>query len=447
LYQKTLYTEATPLIVAKPPFLKSFKIHYDKMTLRLSFSIVFSLSLIPLPFLTGCQRKPSPIAAPEPPVVTVESPALRSLDEVAEFTGRLAPIEKQIVQSQVTGYLQEILFKDGDLIEPGQPLYTIDPKPYEAALLNAKAMVAKSTADFEAAEKRQRLAKADWDRAQRASQGTFSQQDLDVFRTTSETASSALQAALGAVDSAKAAEMKAAFDRQNCTIRNSVSIPGRINRTQITLGNLVVAGQTILCEVTSLDPIFAYWEVDEETSLRYRRQVFDVKSIPDPRGDTKLNCWVGLKDEVRGENGKWPHQGYVDYLAPEIVRGSGTREVRGVLENDDYRLSPGDSIRVQVTSGATTKKLTVPEIAIGSQQQQKFVYCVVTKDGKSTAEFRPVKLGPVRELNGVRLQIIESGLTSEDKIVVNGLLRVRPGLEVKATEQSTPVGANPGKGR
>ncbi len=197
----------------------------------------------------------------------------------------------------------------------------------------------------------------------------------------------------------------------------------------------------MLCKVVSLDPIYVYWDVDEATSLTYRRKIFDEKSLPDPRGENKLSFWVGMKDEKKGTDGKWPHSGFVDYIAPEIVRGSGTREIRGVLSNENYRLSPGDSVRVQVTMGPSSSVLTIPDIAVGSQQQQKFVYVVNTKDGKSVAEFRPIGLGPAYELGGVRLQVVTDGLREDEPIVVNGLLRVRPGAEVSPQKQETAISA------
>jgi multidrug efflux pump subunit AcrA (membrane-fusion protein) len=171
----------------------------------------------------------------------------------------------------------------------------------------------------------------------------------------------------------------------------------------------------------------------------YRRMIYDEKKIPDPRTDKKLNCWIGLRDENRNADGKWPHSGAVDYIATEIIRGLGSREIRAKIDNPgpNYRLGPGDSVRVQVVAGATEEQIIIPEVAIGSQQQQKFVYVVGEKDGKPIAEFRPVALGPVREIGEVRWQIIKSGITLKDRVVVNGLLRVRPGAAINPTETTS----------
>jgi multidrug efflux pump subunit AcrA (membrane-fusion protein) len=161
----------------------------------------------------------------------------------------------------------------------------------------------------------------------------------------------------------------------------------------------------------------------------YRRMVYDAKTLPDPR-QHPLDCWIASKDEAG-----YPHKGFINYIAPEVSRGTASRELRGVIENPGFRLTPGDSVRVKVSAGPPKKQITVPEIAVGIRQQQKFVYVVVN----GVAEFRPVVVGPVREVNGVRLQVIEKGLTANDMVVVNGLLRVRPGAPVNAKEQTMPV--------
>jgi RND family efflux transporter MFP subunit len=390
--------------------------------------------LVALLGTVGCGGNKAPLAPPEPPVVTVTRPEVRDLDSVTEFTGRLAAMETQEVRAQVTGYLKEIKFTDGALVMEGQALYEIEPEPYDAALANATAMVAKATSDFTTADKQLALAKRDYDRL-KAIGTSVSAQELDKAKNAFDTAESTLASVKASVDSARAMEKKAKFDRANCTIRCEVKGSGMVTRTEITKGNLVQAGQTLLCRVTSLDPIYVYFDVDEDTSLQYRRRIFIDKTLPNPRSETKLQLWVGTKDETRNADGKWPHTGEVNYVAPEIIRGLGTREVRGSIANPDHRLTPGDSVRVQVTSGANEKLMLVPEIAIGSQQQQKFVYVIAEKDGKSIAEFRPVVVGPVREIEGVRMQVIRSGLAPTDRFVVNGVLRVRPGAEVKPTEQ------------
>ncbi len=392
----------------------------------------------------GCGGRRPAVAPPSAPVVTVEYPVIRSLASLGEFTGRLEAVESQVIQAQASGYLREIKFKDGAIVQPGDILYEIEDEPYEAALMNTKAIVAKSASEIATIENQLRLATADFERAKALLPNrAISQQEFDEKKTTFDTATTALMAANANLEAAKASQRKAEFDLVNCTIRSGLRSPGRVTRTEITPGNLVVAGQTVLCKIVSLNPIYAYWDVDESTSLAYRRKIFDEKSLPDPRGDSKLSFWVGLRDEKKGADGKWPHAGWVDYIAPEIIRGSGTREIRGVLANDNYRLSPGDSVRVQVTTGPEAAVLTIPEIAIGSQQQQKYVFVVVQKEGRSIAEFRPIRLGPVYELGGVRVQVVPEGLREDEPIIVNGLLRVRPGAEVQPQTQTSKISPSP----
>jgi RND family efflux transporter MFP subunit len=388
----------------------------------------------------GCTGKgPPPPAPPDPPVVTVEHPVERTLDSYAEFTGYLDAVERQQVRAQVTGYLQQVKFKDGDYVKKGQELFAIDPLPYRAAADSAKAAIARAEADLLSAKAKLLSAERDFARTEKS--GGVSQQEVDTYRANRDAAVAVQQSGVAAIASAKANLVTAEFNLANCTVRSEVAGVGRVSRTQVTPGNLVSAGTTVLCSVTSLDPIYAYFVVDEQTSLAYRTSIFDKKEIPNPRDvyGPGLKCFVGLKDETG-----YPHAGKVDYAAPEILRGTGTREVRGTIPNPDpYRLGPGDSIRVRVESGAAKKLVTIPEAAVGSQQRQKFVYVVGRGEaGDEVAEFRPVTLGPVREVGGVRLQIVDAGLTPADRVVVNGLLRVRPGVPVKAELKPSPVPAD-----
>ena len=385
----------------------------------------------------GCSGKgPPPPAPPEPPAVTVEHPVERTLDSYAEFTGYLDAKERVDVRAQVTGYLKEVKFTEGDYVKKGQELYVIDPLPYKAAKDSAVAAVAKAKADAASAEAR--LVSAERDYARSQSTTGVSKQEVDTYKANKDAAEAAKQAAAAAIASADAAVVAAEFSLTNTVVRSEVSGVGRVSRTQVTPGNLVESGKTVLCTVTSLDPIYAYWVVDEQTSLAYRKTILDKKELADPR-DTKgpgLKCFVGLKDEAG-----FPHAGKVDYAAPEILRRTGTREIRGVVPNPEpYRLGPGDSIRVRVESGPARKLVTIPEAAVGSQQRQKFVYVIGKNEkGEEVAEFRAVTLGPARQVGGQPLQVVEGGVTPADRVVVNGLLRVRPGLPVKAELKPSPV--------
>ena len=386
--------------------------------------------------MLGCAKAPPPVQPPEPPVVTVTNPIEQDLESYTEFTGRLRAAREVEIRAQVNGYLKKVNFTDGALVKAGDVLYEIDPEPYEAALKSALATVEKTKADIATAESQYRQAASEFDRAEK-SKAALSAEEFDKRRATKEAAEAVRTSAKAATGSAEAAVDKARFDRKNCTIRVEIKdietkvnagenkpILARVSRTLITEGNLVQAGQTLLCKITSTDPIHAYWDTDERTSLMYQKLVAKAE-IPDPRtANTPLKCWIGRLDDEG-----YPYEGYVDYIAPEIVRGTGSREVRAVFRNPPpyFQLSPGNSVRVRVEAGKPKKSITVPEIAIGSQQRQKFVYVVNDKD---EVEFRAVVLGPLRQVGRVSTQIVESGVTAKDRVIVNGLLRVRPGVKV-----------------
>jgi RND family efflux transporter MFP subunit len=404
---------------------------------------------IPLGFCfllsVGCGGSQAPLAPPEPTRVTVEHPTERSLESLSEYTGRLAPMETQEVRAQVSGLIQEVKFKDGSFVEKGAELYLIDPEVYDAALQNSKALVKKAETEILTSQKQLELAKGEYERAVQ-SRGSLSQDEFARRKNGFDTAENAILSARSNLDAAKAGEKKSQLDRDRCVVRSSVK--GLADRTLITPGNYVQAGQTLLCVVQSIDPMHVYFDVDEENSLAYRKLIEDGK-LKDPRkAGQSLRCWVGLRNEQRNEQGRWPHEGTIDYIAAELIRGTGTRELRGLIKNpkiaeNAYKLSAGDSVRVQVSRAGSENLITVPEVAIGSQQQQKFVYVITEKGGKQVAEFRPVKLGTVRELLGLRVQVILEGLKKEDLVVVNGLMRVRPGSEVKMEMSNTgtqPVG-------
>jgi RND family efflux transporter MFP subunit len=367
---------------------------------------------------------------PEPPLVTIEPAVEQELDSYYEFTGYLKAVETQEIRAQVTGYIKKINFKDGDTVKEGDELFEIDPEPYEAALQNAEAGLAKAKADIATSEALLARTSAEYDRGIKLqSTKSLSAEDFDARKAAKDTAAADLLSKRALLLSAEATLRNAQFDRSNCTIRSKVKGAGRISRTLLTKGNLVTSGQTLLCKITSLDPIYAFWDVDEMTTLKYRASV-SAKTLAEPSANPP-KCWIALKNEK-----DYPHIGKIDYVAPEIERGTGMLEIRAVLKNDEYRLSPGDSIRVQVEAGAPQKYITVPEVAVGTQQRQKFVYVVVDDKGKQTVEFRKITAGPVRQSGNIRLQIVEEGLKPGEKVIVNGLLRVRPGVEVKTKEQA-----------
>lgn len=368
--------------------------------------------------LAGCGAPPAAVQPPEPPVVTVARVTERDFPPYVEFTGRTEAIKLVDVVPEVSGILIRINFEEGKLVKQGDVLYEIDSVPYKAVLDRTKADAASAKAG---------LALAESELTQMKAAGTaVSKNELDKAVAKRDSSAAALQAAEADIE-------KANFNYVKTKILSPIA--GRIARTVLTEGNLVSANVTKLTRIVSVHPVYVLFDVDEMTSLRYRDMIYKTKTIPDPRENLskfQIRCWVKLNNES-----EFKREGVVDYVDPEVDRASATRQARAVIPNEDSYMTPGEPVRVRVEAGPSKPAVMIPEIAVGSQQRQKFVYVV---NEKNEAEFRPVELGEAR--NG--LQVVTKGLSPNERIVVNGLLRVRPGVVVKPVEQSGE-GAGPAK--
>jgi len=344
----------------------------------------------------------------EPPVVTVATVTERDFPPYVEFTGRTDAVKAVDIVPEVSGILTKINFPEGKLVQKNEVLYEIDPVPYKAVLDRANADAASAKAS---------LALAESELTQYRAAGTaVSKNELDKAVAKRDSADAALKAADADIEKAK-------FNFEKTKVLSPIA--GRIARTLLTEGNLVSANATRLTRIVSVNPIYVLFDVDETTSLRYRDMIYKTKELPDPREvGLKLRCWVRLNNEPG-----FTREGVVDYVDPEVSRASATRQVRGVIPNKDGYMSPGDPVRVRVEAGPGKKVVMIPEVAVGSQQRQKYVYVI---NDKNEAEFRPVELGEARD--GMR--VVESGLKPGERIVVLGLLRVRHGAVVKPTEQT-----------
>jgi RND family efflux transporter MFP subunit len=358
--------------------------------------------------VAGCSPPPAAPQPPEPPVVTVANPVARELTPYTEFVGRTDAVRTVEVVPEVTGVLLKVRFKDGSLINVGDVLYEIDPVPFRATAERAAADAANAKAQLALAEAELKQAK------QASAGGALSVNELD--KAVAKRDSSAAQ-----VKAAEAEIVRTTFNLDKTVIK--APIAGRIERTLLTEGNLVTANATKLTRIVSLNPIYAYWDVDEMTSLRYRNMIHKDKTMPNPRDSTPLRCWIRLKNES-----KFEREGFVDYIDPGVNRASATRPLRGTFTNDDGFMTPGDSVRVRVEAGPSRPALFVPETAVGSQQGKKYVYTI---NDKNEAAMTFVELGELRD----GLQVVEKGLSAQDRVVVNGLLRVRPGAVVKPVSQ------------
>ncbi len=356
--------------------------------------------------LAGCSdansKNEAAAAAPAGPPVSAAVVVEKQVAETQEFSGRLEAVETVEIRPRVSGYITAVNFKPGAEVKKGDVLFVIDPRPYqaEADRAGAAANAARARAD---------LARLELQRAERLlADKAIAQREFDE--------KAAAQKELDA--SARAAQAQFEAARLNLSYtRITAPIDGRVSKAEITLGNLVDAS-AVLTSVVSTDRIYASFDGDEQTYLRVgaraqRAQPAVVK--------------VGLANDEG-----FPHEGKLEFVDNQLDARTGSVRMRATLANPDRSLVPGLFARVQVGSGVADKTIVINDRAVGTDQSRKYVV-VVGADGK--AEYRPVTLGPV--VDGMR--VVRSGLKAGEKIVVNGLQRVRPGSPV--TPQIVPMDA------
>jgi RND family efflux transporter MFP subunit len=357
-----------------------------------------------LPLIAEAQQ------APAPPPVTVAKPVVRDVVDSDEFIGRFEPVDEVSVRSRVGGYLQEIDFTDGALVKKGDRLFVIDQRPFITALNQANAAL-------EAAKSALVFADAQYKRAQSlASSGSQSAQTLDDRRREFDSAQANVRGAQAAAD-------RAALDMEYTEITAPLS--GRIDRRLISAGNLVQTDQTVLTTIVSLDPIDFYFDVDERRLLNFAETARKLgKDLQ--QGGGGLDVVVTISDP----NAK-PFKGKLDFAENRIDNESGTIRLRARFPNPDLVLQPGLFGRIQIEASNTYQAILVPDEAIGSDQNERVVY-VVGADG--TVSTKPVRPGP--RLYGYR--VIREGLDGTETIVVNGLIRARPGSKVTPQMSELP---------
>jgi RND family efflux transporter MFP subunit len=337
-----------------------------------------------------------------PPPVTVAKPVVRDVIDNDDFIGRFQAVDEVAVRSRVGGYLQEVHFTDGTLVKKGDLLFVIDQRPFVTALneANAALEVAKSTLVY---------AEAQFKRAESlATNGSQSVSILDDRRREWVSAQANVRGAQATAD-------RAALDLEYTKITAPLS--GRIDRRLISTGNLVQADQSILTTIVSLDPIDFYFDVDERRLLNFAQTARERGSDLQQGGGG-----VPVQVKIADSNGE-PFKGKMDFAENRIDTQTGTIRVRARFDNPDYILQPGLFGRVSVEASNTYKAILIPDEAIGSDQSQRVVY-VVGADG--TVSAKPVRPGP--RLYGYR--VIREGMDGNETIVVNGLMRARPGSKI-----------------
>jgi multidrug efflux system membrane fusion protein len=349
------------------------------------------------------QMPPGGPQGPMPVVVDVVQP-----EEVRiwkEFPGRLVAVESAQIRPQVSGRITELHFEDGRRVEKGDLLFVIDPRPYEATLAQAQAALSGAQSGFTRAQK-------EFERAEELIKTSA------VSRRIYDERRAAKDFAWAEIKGAKAAIQQAEINLDYAHVKAPIS--GRVSRAEITLGNVVEAGPNapVVTTIVADEKIYADFEVDEQTYLSYVRG-----QAKDKEAENKIPVQILLR------GGGEPIEGTVHAFDNRINPASGTIRARAVLENEDGALLPGMFARVRLGSAERQKQILIDEKALGTDQSRKFVYVV---DENNTAAYRQVEIG---DRSGQK-RVVLSGLEPGDKVIAEGLIRIRPGMEVEPMEKA-----------
>jgi multidrug efflux system membrane fusion protein len=345
---------------------------------------------------SSATRAAEPVAAPPAPEVTVAQVLLRPVSDANAFTGRIQAVDTIQIKPRVSGYVDSIHFREGASVKKGDLLFTIDPRPYRAEADRLAANLAQARAESKNADAN-------------AARGSKLVEQHAVSREEADRLDTAAASAKAQVASVQAALDNARLNLSFTEVRAPVD--GKVSNAQITPGNLVTPSDT-LTSVVTVDPMYVYFDVDEQTFLKLDRLRRQNGRAPDVE--------MGLADEDG-----YPHVGKIDFVDNQVRAGAGTIRLRAVFPNTDGEYTAGLFARVQLRSGNTQPRALIDDKAVGTDLGNKFVY-VVGKDKK--VEYRRVATGAL--VDGLR--VVDSGLNGDDVIVVNGLQRVRPGVEVNA---------------
>ncbi len=355
--------------------------------------------------LLGCADKPP--APPPPPAVSVAPVLEREVAEWDEFSGRLEAVDQVEIRPRVSGYIKRLTFTEGREVRKGEVLFQIDPRPYQADLDRAQAQLEQARTAAE-------LAQREVGRAEKLVKvQAISREEFD-------TRTSAQANSVAAVRAAEAAVETARLNLGWTEVR--APIAGRVSRAEVTEGNLVQAGPpdaTLLTTVVALDSMYLYFDSDEQTYLRYSGRA----AAAGTRGwrDARFPVYLGLANETG-----FPHEGRLDFVDNRIDPASGTIRTRAIFSNRDRRFTPGLFARVKLVGSQRAPALLVRDAAVGTDQDRKFVLVLGKGD---SLEYRPIEIGRLSD----GLRIVRKGVAAGDKVVVNGLMRVRPGAKVTPT--------------
>ena len=352
----------------------------------------------------GCARTAAQPGEPPPPKVTVAKVLVKDVTEWDEFTGRLEAVNTVAVRPRVSGYVSGVRFREGAIVDRGDLLFQIDARPFQAEVDRLKAELTRARATVQRAS-------SEAQRAERlTAQDAMSREESDRRASFAQEATAQVEAVAAAL---RAAELNLEFTRVTSPIG------GRVGRAIATEGNLVSTGPgegTLLTTVVSLDPIYAAFDVDEQSFLRYGNLASEGKRA------SARQSGLPIQMALAGEQ-QFPHQGKMNFLDNQIDPDTGTIRARAVFTNPDGDLTPGLFVRLRLPGTAAYDGALIRDAAVGTDLDKRYVL-VVTKD--HTVEYRPVTLGP----NVGSLRVVRSGLSAGELVVVNGLQRVRPGMKV-----------------
>ena len=358
---------------------------------------------------------PAPAAAAPPPAVTVAKPVFKRITEWDEYTGRFIAQQRVDVRARVSGYLEAVHFKEGQMVETGQLLFVIDQRPFEAEVAHAKAEVARVATEL-------KVAQLEFERGERL------QSSRAMSKETMEERQAKRDAAQAEVDAARASQRTAELNLGFTEVRAPMA--GRVSDIRIDIGNLISGGtsdSTVLTTIVSLDPIELEIEASEAEFLRYTR--LDSAGTRRSSRDVPNPVEARLIDET-----EWVHKGYMTFVDNEIDPNTDTMRGRATFPNPDLVLLPGMFARARLYGAGEHDAILIPDTAVVADQAHKLAFVV---GADNVVEARVLTLGPL--IDGLR--VVRDGLTPTDRVIVNGLIRAHPGKPVTPTEISSEAGA------
>lgn len=394
------------------PFLTPY-FSYTGTNMRRSIS----LAILAIVAITGCSKQPTANQTKQTPVVLCVNAVSQELTDFDEFLGRTESSETVLVQARVSGFLESIEFKEGEPVQQGDLLATIESEEYDA-------IHKQSLANIKLWESRLALAEVTFGRYKEllaknsVSQSEYDESQEQVFEAQSQ------------VDAAKAESERTALDLKYTQILAPIS--GRADRALVTPGNMLTGGLgqgTALTTIVKDTPMFAYIDVDELALLNYKRRVQEAGGRDEGVSlkDLKIPCFLQLQDEA-----DYPHEGYLDFAGNSIDSATGTIRLRGVFDNQDHLLQGGLFVRVKIPSGEPYQGTLIPEQCIALDQADRIAYVV---NSKNEVEMRKLELGA----RFGDMRAIRSGISEGDRVIYQGMQMVRPGMVVDPQDAELPT--------